>query len=286
VATLGLRPFGRGPAAMPKILRGQYRKPRQLLDSYPKELEAIIIKALNDDPAGRFQTAEEMRLALEQWLTSSGYVLTPSDIARVVRRRLNPERRQTIEALRHTNKPLLVALAERGQRELSQDEPTLTPTASSGMVVRPDELSHSSSGAPPPSMVAESAGDDSTVIDPVGPGEDPIAVRRSLGPTAAADTDPIGIPAASAPLPGVVESDLRAQEGRALSRPTEIADEPACADWATAPTIRPVARPAAPDPAPKDTTSTVTRSRGHSLVHLLLAALAALVLAALLALTR
>ena len=147
VATLGLRPFGRGPAAMPKILRGQYRRPRQLLEIYPEALEAIIVKALSADPADRFETAEQMRLALEQWITSSGNVVTPSDIARVVRRRLSPERRQTIDALRHTShKPLLLALAERGERELTTGERSLTPTASSGLVMQPDELSHSSAG--------------------------------------------------------------------------------------------------------------------------------------------
>lgn len=191
VATLGLRPFGRGPGAMPKILRGQYRKPRELLETYPEELDAIIVKALSSDPAGRFETAEEMRLALEQWISTSGNVVTPSDIARVVRRRLNPERRQTIEALRHTNKSLLLALAERAAREIPDGEATQTPTASSGLVLRPDELSGSTRtgpesctpgpeqsdsgarGAPTRAAVSDPAGADPAVSLPPIPSQSP-----------------------------------------------------------------------------------------------------------------
>jgi eukaryotic-like serine/threonine-protein kinase len=39
--------------------------PSSFLTSYPAELEAVVLKALQKDPARRYQTAEEMRVALE-----------------------------------------------------------------------------------------------------------------------------------------------------------------------------------------------------------------------------
>ncbi|MGC4066964.1 MAG: serine/threonine-protein kinase [Polyangiaceae bacterium] len=51
VATLGLRPFGSGPKAMSKILAGEYKKPSELVESYPPELERVILRALQKSPA-------------------------------------------------------------------------------------------------------------------------------------------------------------------------------------------------------------------------------------------
>jgi serine/threonine protein kinase len=297
VATLGLRPFGRGPAAMPKILRGQYRRPRDLLEPYPEALEAIIVKALSPDPADRFETAEQMRLTLEQWITSSGNVVTPSDIARVVRRRLSPERRQTIDALRHTHKPLLLALAEQGARQLTKDERTQTPTASSGLVMRPDELSHSSAGGPlsRPTLEAAAGSDDSTVVDQTGPKEDDSPVRRSVGPISD-DGSRVSLTAVSAPLPDAEEAepyaDPRDDAGagpRALSIPTLAADGSGQLTPADArPTDRPGRKSADPTPdAPRTSldSSSATGPR-RQLFRVLIAVLLAAFVVTLLTLTR
>jgi serine/threonine protein kinase len=289
VATLGLRPFGRGPAAMPKILRGQYRRPRQLLETYPEALEAIIVKALSADPADRFESAEQMRLALEQWITSSGHVVTPSDVARVVRRRLSPERRQTIDALRHTtHKPLLLALTEQGQRELATGEHSLTPTASSGLVMQPDELSHSSAGGPPcrPTFEAAGGSDDSTVVDQVGPRADDSATRRGTAP-APDDDPPVSLSAVSAPTPPVQETEpgpephgVAGGRPRMNSLPTLTDHGPGQLQSAEPlPTLRPARRSADP------TRDAPSNARPH-LVRALLTALLALVVATLFALTR
>jgi serine/threonine protein kinase len=298
VATLGLRPFGRGPAAMPKILRGQYRKPRELLESYPEELEAIIVQALSADPEHRFETAEQMRLALEHWITSSGNVVTPSDIARVVRRRLSPERRQTIDALRHTHNSLLLALTERGERELSQEEHTLTPTASSGLVIRPDELSHSSAGGPQfrPTLGAADGSDDSTVVDQTRPCDDDSAVRRSGRPTAD-DALRVSLPCVSVPAPAADEPEPAPETGDAaghvpalLSIPTMTADgSEQLSPVEPIPTVRPGRRTGGAvlqaSPLEGGDPSAATATRG-SLLRTLLAVSIALLLAAVFALWR
>ena len=139
VATLGVRPFGSGPKAMPKILRGEFKKPSELLETYPKELEAVILKALSHEVDWRHESADELRQDLEEWISGSGEVVTPADVARAVRKRLSSERRQTIDALRNTNRSLLHAMAARAERELAEER-TQTPTAASGLVLRPDDL--------------------------------------------------------------------------------------------------------------------------------------------------
>jgi serine/threonine-protein kinase len=163
VATLGLRPFGSGPSAMPKILQGDYKRPSQLLPSYPEGLEAIVVKAVSRNQDDRYGTADELRLVLEEWLAETQVVVTPADVARVVRERLDEDKRRTIEALRNTNKPLLYAMAARVERELG--DITQTPTAASGLVARPSAL------RPP----APSTPDDPTLLDPH-------ATQRTKGP--------------------------------------------------------------------------------------------------------
>ena len=74
VATLGLRPFGSGPEAMSKILMSKYKRPRELNPEFPEDLEAIIVKALSPDQDHRYETAEEMRNALERWLLNGGSI--------------------------------------------------------------------------------------------------------------------------------------------------------------------------------------------------------------------
>jgi serine/threonine-protein kinase len=139
VATLGVRPFGSGPKAMPKILRGEFKKPTELLESYPKGLEAVILKALTHEPAWRHESADQMREELEAWISSTDDVVTPADVARAVRKRLDPERRQTIDLLRKTNRPLLEAMAVKTEQEVTSER-TQTPTAGSGLVICPGEL--------------------------------------------------------------------------------------------------------------------------------------------------
>ena len=134
VATLGLRPFGGGAGALGKIVQGQYLKPSELRVRYPKGLEAIIERALAPNPANRFQTADEMRRALEEWLVDSDHIVVDSDVAKVVRERLSPERRTVIDAVMSSGRALPEALAFR---LLSRGGRTETPTANSSKISSP-----------------------------------------------------------------------------------------------------------------------------------------------------
>jgi serine/threonine protein kinase len=139
VATLGLRPFGNGASALPKILRNNYKKPRMLVPDYPEALEAIVVRSLSLAPADRFQTAEEMQLALEEWLASTGKLTTASAVAKMVKERMSPEIRERNEALRSQSR----ALPHTLMSQLVANYPDYdgeTPTAGSGLVAARAEL--------------------------------------------------------------------------------------------------------------------------------------------------
>lgn len=142
VTTLGLRPFGRGThAVMSKIVQGDFKAPRELVPTYPERLERIVIRALSRNPEDRYQSAEEMRLALEDWLAKSGKIVTHTDIARAVNERLNPKVRDQIQALRNANR-FTPQTAIAGRDTEGEDEPDSweLPTAVSGLIQLPEAI--------------------------------------------------------------------------------------------------------------------------------------------------
>jgi serine/threonine protein kinase len=142
VTTLGLRPFGRGThAVMSKIVQGDFKAPRELVPTYPERLERIVVRALARNPEDRYQNAEEMRLALEEWLAKSGKIVTHTDIARAVNERLNPKVRDQIQALRTANRftPQAAIAGREGDHEDDADSWEL-PTAVSGLIQLPENI--------------------------------------------------------------------------------------------------------------------------------------------------
>lgn len=163
VATLGLRPFGSGPQAMHKILEGHYRRPTELKPTYPEDLEAIILTALAPAMEDRFETAEAMRLALEEWMADHDHVVGPPEIARVVQRRLSPEKRAAIEELRKLSRGTTLSALARGLEVVEREQ---TPTAGSGLSAIPgawdprttsSDVEPERQGTPPPSVRPRSA---------------------------------------------------------------------------------------------------------------------------------
>jgi serine/threonine-protein kinase len=155
VATLGLRPFGRGThAVMSKIVKGDFKSPRELVPSYPEGLERIVVKGLARNPEERFQSAEEMRLGLEDWLAKSSKIVTHTDISKAVNERLSPAVKEQIQALRNANRFVAQTISSR----INDDDPGSweLPTAVSGLIQVPDDLAQSAMTAstvrpsPPP----------------------------------------------------------------------------------------------------------------------------------------
>lgn len=180
VASLGLRPFGSGAGALGKIVRGKYRLPHELREDYPEGLEAIIVKALAADPSKRYQTADEMRLAIEQWLLTTGRVVVSGDVARIVRERMSPDRRRLVDAIQSAGRAIPESIAQQ-LLSLSVQTKEETPTANSGLIVPPPGLRKQSSVTPGRSSTPGNAGamrktseSDSTQLDPA---RDVVTVR-------------------------------------------------------------------------------------------------------------
>jgi hypothetical protein len=76
--TTGQRPFhsGHEVALMRAVLEDVVPPPRKLLPGYPAALELIVLKALAKDPGHRFQSAQELQSALEEFARASGLLLS------------------------------------------------------------------------------------------------------------------------------------------------------------------------------------------------------------------
>jgi hypothetical protein len=55
--------------------------PREVIPAIPRELDDIIMRALRKDPEERFQNAQEMQLALEEFLRDCGRASSSSDLS-------------------------------------------------------------------------------------------------------------------------------------------------------------------------------------------------------------
>lgn len=102
-ATVGERPFhgNDAVATLYQLLEQPLILPSARLPGYPLDLETIVRKALERDPAQRYQSAEELGSALSRWIADQGRLVTERDIAAVVNERLGKaiaERAQRIAA--------------------------------------------------------------------------------------------------------------------------------------------------------------------------------------------
>lgn len=91
--TTGQQPFrGDNDAiVLQAILNGTYEPPDRLVANYPRALSGIIRRALALEPERRFETADEMRVALEDWLAWTGAPLWETHLGNAVRGRIGPQ---------------------------------------------------------------------------------------------------------------------------------------------------------------------------------------------------
>jgi eukaryotic-like serine/threonine-protein kinase len=203
VATLGSRPFGNGADALRKILRNEYKSPSKLRPDYPEPLQAIIVKALAPSPEERFATAEDMQVALEEWLMSSGKLVTASDVAKCVKERISPEMRARNDALLSQNRVAPELLVN----QLMKDYDSETPTAGSGLVTAPPGLwlGKKAPGAKPATNPGESS-----ITEPGSlPSETltaaaPVGERRASSPRASDATELVDFVPVKADVAAVV----------------------------------------------------------------------------------
>jgi serine/threonine-protein kinase len=89
-STTGKQPFDgdNDLIVMQRLARGEFIPPSRLVPGYPLELEHIVMRAMQPEPQHRFANAEQMRIALEEWIARSGPIVTQTNVAYVVRERI------------------------------------------------------------------------------------------------------------------------------------------------------------------------------------------------------
>jgi serine/threonine protein kinase len=180
-ATTGKQPFrGEGEHhVMRELVKGSFAPPSQVLRGYPHELERIVLRSMATEPVHRYQTMEQMRLALDEWLAKGGVVVTQSNVAQAIRERIGAE----VEKRREKIRLATTALLERGGAD-----PQQPPNASADAVrSRSSTPSGVKSTATRPEGPRESSPPFPPVMDlpPRAPSAAQYAVAASLGVIAA-----------------------------------------------------------------------------------------------------
>jgi serine/threonine protein kinase len=103
-AVLGKRPFSRPgerrDQALARLLNVDYARPREVDPGCPAEIASVIERAMQQDPALRYQSADELRQDLERWLLASGALTTEHDVARALNDRCGPSLDQRASSIR------------------------------------------------------------------------------------------------------------------------------------------------------------------------------------------
>lgn len=83
----GVRPFRANmePALIQLIIHVAPKPPHAINPNVPEELSEIVMRALEKKPRDRFQSAEEMSLALERYLQSLGQPLTATHVGSLLK---------------------------------------------------------------------------------------------------------------------------------------------------------------------------------------------------------
>lgn len=91
--TVGRRPFqGEGAlSTLYQLLEQNVAAPGEVCPGYPPELSDIVLKALAKDAEARYQTAEDLRVALEGWIASTGSKANEREISALLRATLGDE---------------------------------------------------------------------------------------------------------------------------------------------------------------------------------------------------
>ncbi len=143
-ATTGLQPFASSGdlEVMTKIVDGKLTPPSAHVRGYPRELEAIVLQAMAPNPDHRFPTADEMRMALEGFLSRSGKPVTNADVASLLRSRVGKKMDERLERIR--------AAMNAGPEKHPSHTPSGAGISTSGVIAthRPPRVAPAPPGVP------------------------------------------------------------------------------------------------------------------------------------------
>lgn len=166
------------------VRQARIPRPTQIMEGYPKELEAVVLKALQRDLALRFQSADEFKDALEQYLRNQRVVVAPAGIGGLVKRvlggRIEHHRKLIREAV-----SALDAGPEARAAWLAVPQPSLPKSqkndAAKASSVQPDAPATSHSEASPQAATAAQLVARPSLPPPPRPKRPPLMSRSQLG---------------------------------------------------------------------------------------------------------
>jgi eukaryotic-like serine/threonine-protein kinase len=103
-------------------------RPSELVHDYPAGLEAVVMQALERRPAQRFQTAEALQLALEDWARARRLALSPVGLSRWLKVRFGGEAAAWETAQRGGTDAMTTYAASRLERRPDEDEVVVEPS--------------------------------------------------------------------------------------------------------------------------------------------------------------
>ena len=115
------------------VISSRIPPPTTLDPKYPPELERIVLRALQRDPQGRYQTAAELEADLRQFLKTKRIVVPQSGIAGLLKRVVGSRIEQRRRAVRSALKSLTPGAA--AFPDLISNEPVFTPTGNEKITI-------------------------------------------------------------------------------------------------------------------------------------------------------
>lgn len=134
------------------VMQCKVPRPRDVSKDYPPGLEAIVLKALSNKPNERYQSAEELRVALERYLVQERTLVSTGSVSALLKRVLG----QRLQARRQAINESLLATGHANANLLPETS-LLTGMSQSSEVTAPRErLSPHPSSSETPHAVTHS----------------------------------------------------------------------------------------------------------------------------------
>jgi len=164
---------------MDQIVNGRVSLPRVRRPDLPNELSAIIMRALAPDPERRFFTADELRVALDQFANKAGLTTSTSGIATYMRKQFGERPEPWADLGGHVVKSLDGAQTSIGEQPrpngwTEQPRSSDDSRRSSGAIPR--------QSGPLSRVVASELASDVALLDSAPPGERVAVVRAPSVP--------------------------------------------------------------------------------------------------------
>jgi serine/threonine-protein kinase len=142
LATVGSHPFRRPGESrhqqMARLVSGRVKLPSEVVKGYPKQLEAILMRALSRNPAQRHGTADELSRRLQDWVVATGPLVTDQQIAHMVLHRAGPAILERSERIANLLWTPIQTTRSADDAVPSPADPTLAPTTSRSGSISPE----------------------------------------------------------------------------------------------------------------------------------------------------